>query len=73
MRVTDTIWFTGVKGCAGIVLGVDDTTGKHKAYIGAGTGASEAHDTELVKDYGNPLSLGTILRIATHLKGGKKT
>jgi len=70
MRVTDTIWFTGIYGSVGIVLGVDDVTGDHKAYIGAGVGDSDESDTETIKDHGNPLNLDTVLRIATHI-GGK--
>lgn len=72
MRVTDTLWFTGTHGCVGIVMGVDDTTGEHKAYIGVGVGDSERYDTELLKEHGTPLSLETVLRIASYLGGGKK-
>ncbi len=71
MRVTDTIWFTGMRGSVGLVMGVDDVTGDRKAYIGRCSGLDEELDTKVIVDYGVALKLDTIMKIATHL-GGKK-
>ena len=63
-----TVWFTGLKGCVGIVIGEDEYTGKRQAYIGAANGHNEKVDTEAITACGNSLSVAVLKEIIKQLK-----
>lgn len=63
MKVVDTLWFTSMKGCIGIVTIEEDVTGDRKAYIGSVSGRNAKVDTEDIIALGNPFSLDTITRL----------
>ncbi len=71
MKVTDTYWFTPAVGDpVGIIVGVDEVTGKRKAYIGsAAAGGSEEFDTQAIAEYGAKLNLQVLLEIVSNLIG----
>ena len=66
MKITDTIWFTGMYGNMGIVLGEDTITGERKAYIGTHRGVGEESDRQLIAEGGARLSRGIVERILKH-------
>jgi len=41
MKVIDTLWFTNLKGTAGIVILEEDVTGDRKAHIGVVDGLND--------------------------------
>jgi len=57
MKVIDTIWFTGMNGCVGIVIGEDENTGERKAFIGTANGRNENADAEAITAWGIRLSV----------------
>ena len=67
MKVIETIWFTDVNGCIGIVIGEEDVTGDRKAYIGSASGTDEKADTEQILAWGNKFSLDVTERIHRYL------
>lgn len=69
MKVTDTYWFTpGVGHAIGVVLGIDEITSKHKAYIGTVPhGGIEEADTRKIAESGAKVSKQTLLEIAGKL------
>ena len=71
MKVIDTLWFSNMKGNAGIVIIEEDGTGDRKAYIGVVPGEDEGADTEAIVAWGNRFSLDTARRIVRFLKKGK--
>lgn len=60
MKIIETIWFTGMYGCCGIVLGEDVITGDRRAYLGVHRGVDEESDRALIADGGSHLSRATI-------------
>ena len=67
MKVINTIWFTGMYGFCGIVLGEDSISGERKAYLGVHAGQSEAADQQIIADGGAKLPRGIVVRILNHL------
>jgi hypothetical protein len=63
MKVIETMWFTNIKGCIGIVIVEEDVTGDRKAYIGPVPGADEKADTDEIISWGNKFPLDTVLRL----------
>lgn len=70
MKVTNTYWFApATGGLVGIVVGVDEVTGKHKAYIGSvPVATTEEFDARAIAEYGAKLNLKVLLEIADKLK-----
>lgn len=54
MKILNTLWFTemGSPRPIGIVFGVDEVTGKHKAYIGTCSGMNEKLDADYIAQHG---------------------
>ncbi len=48
MKVIETLWFSNIAGCIGIVVIEEDVTGDRKAYIGPISGTDEKADTEQI-------------------------
>ncbi|GAI87289.1 unnamed protein product [marine sediment metagenome] len=67
MKVIDTLWFTNLKGTAGIVILEEDVTGDRKAYIGVVDGLNEQTDREALLAWGNKFSLSTAEQIVQKL------
>ena len=74
MKVIETLWFTNLKGCIGIVVVEEDVTGDRKAYIGVVDGLNEQTDREALLAWGNKFFIDTALRLRHLLteKKGKK-
>ena len=72
MKVIETLWFTNLDGCIGIVVVEEDVTGDRKAYIGPASGTDEKADTEQILAWGNKFSLDTALRLRHLLKEKKE-
>jgi len=68
MKVIDSLCFTNLDGCIGIIVIEEDTTGDRKAYIGPASGEDEKADTEKILAWGNKFSIGTAERILHFLK-----
>lgn len=68
MRVLETLWFTGINGCIGIVVGEEDVTGDRKAYIGVASGANEKADQESILGLGNKFTYDIVQRLDYYLK-----
>lgn len=68
MKVIDTTWFTGRKGCVGIVIGEEEFTGERKAFIGVGNGRNENADTEAIIAWGIRLSVAVLQDIIKKLE-----
>lgn len=66
MKVNGVMWFTGMYGNVGIVLGEDAITGERKAYIGVHKGRDEKSDTEMIAAGGTKLTRGAAERILKH-------
>ncbi len=56
MKEIKTFWFTNSTGVIGVVVGEDEVTAERKAYIGISSGGNERADTEMIKNYGSPVS-----------------
>ena len=69
MKVTDSYWFTNpFGGLVGIVVGLDEVTGKPKAYIGSlPVSTTEGIDARAVAEQGSKLHLSTLLEIVAKL------
>lgn len=75
MKVIETLWFSNIFGCVGVVVVEEDITADRKAYIGAAPGFNENADIDAIISDGNPFSLETIKRLQrllTKKKGGSK-
>jgi hypothetical protein len=70
VKILETIWITTNNGCIGIVLGEDDFTKEHKAYIGVVGGSNEEADTKYISRLGSPFPAATAERLYKFL--GKK-
>ncbi|MBA7716799.1 hypothetical protein ES703_125877 [subsurface metagenome] len=68
MKVIDITWFTGMKGCVGIVIGEDENTGERKAFIGAANGRNENADAKAIIDWGTRLSVAVLQDIIKKLE-----
>ena len=68
MKVIDSLWFTNLDGCIGIIVIEEDITGDRKAYIGPASGEDEKADTEKILAWGNKFSIDTAERILHFLK-----
>lgn len=68
MKVIDSLWFTTLDGCIGIIVIEEDVTGDRKAYIGPASGKDEKTDMEKVLAWGNKFSIDTAERILHFLK-----
>lgn len=66
MKIIDTIWFTGMYGFCGIVLGEDVITGERKAYLGVHRGRDEASDQAMIAEGGSKLTRETAALILKH-------
>ncbi|MBA7567483.1 hypothetical protein ES708_09195 [subsurface metagenome] len=62
-KVIDTMFFTNVDGCIGIVVVEEDVTGDRKAYIGSVDGTNEKANTGAIMAWGNKLSLDAVQKI----------
>jgi len=69
MKINETLWFTGMYGHVGIVLGTDAITGERKAYIGVHAGQEEGADTHLIAAGGTKLEPAIARRVADWLEG----
>jgi len=67
MKVIDSLWFTNLDGCIGIIVIEEDITGDRKAYIGPASGKDEKADTEAILAWGNKFSLDVTERIHRYL------
>lgn len=72
MKVIETLWFTNIKGTAGIVILEEDVTGDRKAYIGVVDGLNAQTDREALLAWGNKFSLDTALRLRHFLTEKKE-
>ena len=68
MKVIDTTWFTGAKGCVGIVIGEDENTGERKAFIGVANGRNGNADAEAISAWGIRLSVAVLQDIIKKLE-----
>lgn len=66
MKIIETIWFTGMYGFCGIVLGEDVITGERKAYLGVHHGVEEESDRRLIAKGGAKFTRETAERILRH-------
>jgi len=70
VKVTSTYWFSpGTGDLVGIVIGLDEETGKPKAYIGSiPFSRTEEYDALMIAENGTKLALQTLLEIVAKLK-----
>lgn len=68
MKIKNSHWFTGMNFTIGIVTGVDEVTGKPKAYIGLGRGYDPDVDTRLIAQQGSPVSPMILNEIASFFR-----
>jgi len=70
MKIEKTVWFSGlnIPGVVGIVMGVDETTGKKRAYLGLGSGANEKGDEKLIAASGSPVNIAVLQEVIDYLK-----
>ena len=57
MKIIETLWFTGIFGCIGIVVGEDSITKKKKAYIGVCSGTDAEEDSRFIAARGSPITI----------------
>lgn len=57
MKLVNVIWFNPESRVIGIVVGEDEVTGKHKAYIGLGAGDNENSDAQQILNHGAPFTI----------------
>jgi hypothetical protein len=70
MEYENAIWFTNLAGeTIGIVMKIDNATGKKKAYMGTGAGVDEEEDIATILEWGAPLELTVIEQVSKYLKG----
>ena len=69
MNIKKTVWFSGfnIPGLIGIVMGVDEVTGKKKAYMGFSTGSNEKFDEKLIATSGSPVNAAALQEIVNYL------
>ena len=74
MKILRDYWFSGLGPLIGIVAGVDEVTGKGKAYIGVGQGIDQEADAKYVAKTGAKLPLPILDEIRALLAPpGEKT
>lgn len=71
MKIEKTVWFQGfnIPGTIGIAAGVDEVTGKKKAYMGFGTGSDEKWDEKVIATTGCPVNVAVLQEVVDYLKG----
>lgn len=52
MKIEKKFWFAGSSLTVGVVVGVDETTGKKKAYVGQCLGNDEEYDAAWIASTG---------------------
>ena len=52
MKIIRTIWFSGMYGFCGIVLGETEIEGERRAYLGVHPGRDEGADTRMIAEGG---------------------
>jgi len=69
MKIEKSVWFSGfnIPGYIGIVMGVEDTTGRKKAYMGFGTGSNEKFDEMGIAACGSPVSAAVLQEVVNYL------
>ena len=67
MKVIEKIWFTNIKGTAGLVIIEEDVTHDRKGYIGVVDGEDEEADTQSLLAWGQKFSLRFAEDIARRL------
>ncbi len=70
MKIEKTVWFSGfnIPGLIGIVMGVDEVTGKKKAYMGFGGGFNEKFDEKVIATSGSPVNVAVLQEVIDYLK-----
>ncbi len=70
MKIQKTVWFSGlnIPGLIGIVMGVDEVTGKKRAYMGFGDGSSEKFDEKVIAATGSPVNVAVLQEVIDYLK-----
>ncbi len=70
MKIEKTVWFSGFNtpGTIGIVMGVDEVTGKKKAYMGFGSGFNEKYDEKVIALDGCPVNVAVLQEAIDYLK-----
>ncbi len=69
MIIKTTLWFPGMYGFCGIVLGEDAISGERKVIVGIHKGQADAADRHMIVAGGTSLSLNEAKQILEHLKG----
>jgi len=69
VNIAETLWFTGMYGFCGVVLGEDPITGERKAYLGVHAGRDEGMDRKMIVGGGAKINKGHAKRILDHLEG----
>lgn len=69
MKIEKSVWFSGfnIPGYIGIVMGVDETTGRKKAYMGFGTGSNEKYDEKVIAETGSPVNACVLQEVVNYL------
>lgn len=69
MKIEKAVWFSGfnIPGQIGIVMGVDEVTGKKKAYMGFGSGANEKYDEKTIAARGSPVNAAVLQQVINYL------
>ena len=70
MKIEKTVWFSGfnIPGLIGVVMGVDELTGKKKAYMGFGSGRSVDFDEKVIVADGSPVNTAILQEVIDYLK-----
>jgi len=64
-KVVNVTWFNTI----GIVSTVDDESGEHRVYVGAGRGFNENDDINHILNYGTKMLPVTAMSLSKHLNG----
>ncbi len=67
MKVILTLWFSGMYGFTGIVLGENVITGERKALIGVHQGVDPDGDTRLIVEGGSKIPRETLKKVLAFL------
>ena len=71
MEIVVQHWFSGGTGTVGIVVGRDNVTKEHHAYIGVASGLDENEDTKSIMEYGAKIKLSRLEEIVRLMKRGQ--
>ncbi len=72
MKVIDSVRFSQLNGCVGIVISEDPFTGKLKGNIGIVAGSNEKADQEIILAFGGKFSHAIAKRLEQALRPKKK-